>query len=79
MYSNLLGTERVRHYRDERSSGSCPCDRDDSAKGVDLRLHGDGERSDGDSNIQTFFKFAATSLLGQPFLEPRVLCGYGGH
>ena len=79
VHSDVFGIEGLRDCRDECSARPCTRDRDDSTEGIDFRLHGYGQRPNGDPDFQAIFEFATTTLLEQPLLEPRVLRGYGGH
>ena len=66
-----------RNTGDEREGGSRTHSGEYTAESIDLRSDGDTEREDGDKAVQELSRAEEETLLGKPFLEPRILCKYG--
>jgi hypothetical protein len=74
------GTERVVGVRGggtERAGGSRAYVGADTAEGVDFRIYGAGERQVCAAGVQRVSGPASATVLGEPLLGTRLLCGQG--
>ena len=78
LYSSLRRTEAMRDCGTECPVRSHSPDCDDSSQDRGFGYGRDLERSDRDSSIQSVRPSEAETLLGEPFLVERLLCGHRG-
>jgi hypothetical protein len=66
----------MRGGRAKRTGGSCTSGVDGTAEAIDIRLTWEIEGAECDAIVSPVSALEEETLLGQPFLGKRILCGY---